>query len=361
MNVVSVIMIAFALLGAADYLLNNKFGLGKGFEKGFSMLGTLSLSMIGMIVLAPTIAQVLTPVLNFISQHTPFDPSIIAGSLLANDMGGASLAMRMANDAELGYFNGLVVSCMMGAAISFNLPFIMSAAKKDQLSHVLLGMLCGIIAVPVGCFVSGLMLGLGVGKTLLNLLPLTVFAVIIALGLWFVPKIALKIFSVFGKVLRLMIIAGLMAGIIEFLLGVKLIPHSAPLEEGILIVFNAGAVMAGAFPLLYLLQKALKKPLKGLAKMLKINDSSALGFVSTLATNVTTFSMLDQMDERGIVFNSAFAVSASFLLSDHLAFTLSFKADYLPAVMAGKVISAIAGIAVAMLLYSMQKKKKKVN
>ena len=32
----------------------------------------------------------------------------------------------------------------------------MSAAKKDQLPKVLLGMLCGIIAVPVGCFVSGL-------------------------------------------------------------------------------------------------------------------------------------------------------------------------------------------------------------
>ena len=71
MNVVSIIMIAFALLGAADYLLNNKFGLGKEFEKGFSMLGTLSLSMIGMIVLAPTIAQVLTPVLNVMSHIRP--------------------------------------------------------------------------------------------------------------------------------------------------------------------------------------------------------------------------------------------------------------------------------------------------
>ena len=56
MNVVSVIMLVFCILGGLDRLLGNRFGIGKEFEKGFMLLGTLALSMIGMIVLAPLIA-----------------------------------------------------------------------------------------------------------------------------------------------------------------------------------------------------------------------------------------------------------------------------------------------------------------
>ena len=39
MKIVSIIMLIFALLGAIDRIFNNKFGLGKEFEKGFNLLG----------------------------------------------------------------------------------------------------------------------------------------------------------------------------------------------------------------------------------------------------------------------------------------------------------------------------------
>ena len=53
MNALAYVMLGFSLLGALDRILGNKFGLGKEFEKGFELLGTLALSMIGMIVLTP--------------------------------------------------------------------------------------------------------------------------------------------------------------------------------------------------------------------------------------------------------------------------------------------------------------------
>ena len=119
MNVISVVMLVFSVLGALDYITGNHFGIGKEFERGIMLLGTMTLSMVGMIVLAPTIAYFLSPVLTVIAQNTPFEPSVIAGSLLANDMGGAPLAMELAKTEISGYFNGLVVGATMGATIRY--------------------------------------------------------------------------------------------------------------------------------------------------------------------------------------------------------------------------------------------------
>ena len=90
MNIISIILVVFSILGAIDCILNNKFGIGKEWERGFHLMGTISLSMIGMIVLAPFISYILSPVLTVVADQTAFEPSIIAGSLLANDMGGAT-------------------------------------------------------------------------------------------------------------------------------------------------------------------------------------------------------------------------------------------------------------------------------
>ena len=93
------------------------------------------------------------------------------------------------------------------------------------------------------------------------------------------------------------------------------------------------------------------KPLAALGRRTGMNEKSLLGFISTLATSVTTFGMMKEMDDRGAILNSAFAVSAAFTFADHLAFTLSFKADYLPAVIAGKLISGILAVVLAAIIY----------
>ncbi len=62
MNALTVIMLIFALLGALDRIIGNKFGLGAEFERGFMLLGNMSLAMIGMISLAPSIAFFVSPI-----------------------------------------------------------------------------------------------------------------------------------------------------------------------------------------------------------------------------------------------------------------------------------------------------------
>ena len=88
-----------------------------------------------------------------------------------------------------------------------------------------------------------------------------------------------------------------------------------------------------------------------LKKQQKHNETAALGFVSSLATSVTTYGMIGDMDRRGIVLNSAFAISAAFTFAGHLAFTMAFNADYLPAVILGKLTAASLALLVAQVMH----------
>ena len=352
MNVISIVMLLFTAVGALDYLTGNHLGIGKEFERGVLMIGTMILSMVGMIVLAPLIAAWLQPVLAAISDKIPyFEPSVIAGSLLANDMGGAPLAMELAKTEEAGYFNGLVVGSMMGATISFSLPLSLGVTAPEQKNSIILGLMCGIAAVPVGCIVSGLMLGLSWTALAMSVVPLVIFSAFLTAGLLKIPRICVRIFNVFGIAIKTLIVIGLLVGIAEFTLGLD-IPHTAPVEDGVMVCFNATAIMTGAFPLLALLSKLIKKPMGRISEKVGMNEVSALGFLGTLATNVTTFGMMRDMDDKGVVLNSAFAVSAAFTFAGHLAFTMSFNGAYVFPVIVGKLAAGIFAMLIAQIMYA---------
>ncbi len=57
MSFLNCLFALFAFLGAIDKILNNRFGLGKEFEKGFMLLGPMALTMIGALSLSPVIAK----------------------------------------------------------------------------------------------------------------------------------------------------------------------------------------------------------------------------------------------------------------------------------------------------------------
>jgi len=357
MTALYTVILIFSILGAADYLLGNKFGIGEEFEKGFRLLGSMALSMIGMIVLAPYLAELLRPIFDFTANVLGLDPSIIPASLLANDMGGAPLSKEIAKDPAIGMFNALVVSSMMGCTISFTIPFALGMVKKEHHRELILGLLCGVVTIPVGCFLGGLTAGLPIPASLLNLLPLVIFAAVIATGLIFCPNLCVRIFSIFGFLIKILITVGLLLGIAEFLLKKELIPALAPIEEGGQVCLNAAIVMTGMFPLIKLISRLLGKPLKVLGSKIGVSELSALGFVSSLATSMTTFGCMDEMDKKGILLNSAFAVSAAFTFAGHLAFTMSFDTAYILPMIVGKVSAGVLALLLAYLLYGRHTEK----
>ena len=99
MDIIAIIMAVFAAVAAVDLIIGNKLGLGKEFERGIHMLGEITLSMMGMIVLSPVLAAILTQPLTAISGIVPIDPSSFIGAILANDMGGAPLATEIAKNS----------------------------------------------------------------------------------------------------------------------------------------------------------------------------------------------------------------------------------------------------------------------
>ena len=55
-------MAGFAVLGALDRIFGNRLGLGEEFENGILAMGSLAMAMLGIIALAPVLANLLRPV-----------------------------------------------------------------------------------------------------------------------------------------------------------------------------------------------------------------------------------------------------------------------------------------------------------
>lgn len=348
-------MALFAVLGALDRIFGNRFGLGKEFEDGIQTMGALALAMIGVICLAPALANVLRPVVVPVYEFLGADPAMFAGTILACDMGGGSLAMELTENTQAAYLGGVITGSMLGATIVFTIPVAMGILRAEDQGFAAKGILSGIVTIPVGVFVGGLAAGFPVGMVARNLIPILIIAALIALGLWRAEKAMIRGFVIFGKLIVILITVGLAAGIVEGLTGVQLIPGLAPISEGFQTVGAIAIVLAGAFPLVYAVTRLLRKPLLKVGGLLGINDTAAAGMVATLANSIATFGMVKDMDDRGKVVNVAFAVSAAFVFGDHLGFTAGFAPQMLPAVIAGKLAGGVAAVAVALVLTKKRK------
>lgn len=242
-EIIMYIMMFFMLIAAVDRILSQfggsarflgKFGKsiegsGGQFEEGFMAMGALGLAMVGMTALAPVLAHVLGPVIIPVYEMLGANPSMFAGTLLACDMGGFFLAKELAGgDVAAWLYSGLILGSMMGPTIVFSIP-------------VALGVLAGIVTIPIGCIAGGLVAmysgvqinGQPVEFTfaliLMNMIPVLIVAVLVALGLKFIPEKMINGFQIFAKFLVALITLGLAAAVVKFLLGWELIPGLDPI------------------------------------------------------------------------------------------------------------------------------------
>ncbi len=344
------VMAAFALLGAADRIFGGRFGLAQSFEEGILAMGSLALAMVGIIALAPVLAGLLKPVVVPVFSFLGADPAMFAGTILACDMGGGALAAEMTDNPQAALLGGVLTGSMMGATIVFTIPVALGILRPEDRPFMAKGILCGIITIPLGVFAGGLAAGFPVRMVGQNMIPIVLIAVLIALGLWRWEKGMIRGFTVFGKAITVVITIGLGAAIFQALTGMALIPGMAPITDGFETVGAIAIVLAGAFPLVFVITKLLQKPLLKLGSLLGMNDTAAAGLIASLANSIATFGMVKDMDNRGKVINVAFAVSAAFVFGDHLGYTAGFAPEMLIPVIVGKLVGGISAIGVAMLL-----------
>ena len=349
-EILLLLMAVFALVGALDRILGNRLGLGKEFEEGILAMGPLALAMLGIISLAPALAAVLRPVVVPVFRFLGADPAMFAGSILACDMGGGALAAELSTDPEAAAFGGVLCGSMLGATVVFTIPVAMGILQKKDYPFLAKGILAGVVTIPVGLLAGGLVAGMPILKILGNLVPIVLVAALIALGLWRAEQAMIRGFAAFGKGIIALITAGLAAGIFRSITGTSLIPGIAPIEEGFLTVGAIAIVLAGAFPLVLVLTRLLRKPLLKLGITLGVNETAAGGLVASLANSIATFGMLKDMDDRGKVVNVAFAVSAAFVFGDHMGFAAGFAPEWLPAMIVSKLVGGISAVLVALWL-----------
>ena len=344
------IMAGFAVLGAIDRIFGNRWGLGKEFEEGILAMGSLALAMVGIVCLAPVLAALLKPVVVPVYTFLGADPAMFAGSLLACDMGGGALARQLTNDPQAAALGGVITGSMLGATVVFTIPVAMGILREEDRPVMAKGILCGIVTIPLGVLAGGLTAGFPLTMVLRNLVPIVLIALLIALGLWRAENAMVRGFEVFGKLVVAVATVGLAAAIGEALTGYPIIRGMEPISDGFETVGVIAIVLAGAFPLVFVLTKLLRKPLLAAGGLLGINDAAAAGLLASLANSIAAFGMVKDMNERGKVVNIAFAVSGAFVFGDHLGFTAGFAPEMMGAMIVGKLVGGLTAIAAAWIL-----------
>ena len=226
------VMAGFALLGAVDRIFGNRWGLGKEFEEGILAMGSLALAMVGIVSLAPVLANLLKPVVVPIFGFLGADPAMFAGTILACDMGGGALAMEMTDNYNAAMLGGVLNGSMLGATLVFTIPVAMGILREQDRPAMAKGILCGIVTVPVGVLTGGVAAGFPMSMVLRNLIPIVLIAALIAVGLWKAEEAMVKGFSLFGRIVVVLVTVGLAAAIVEALTGFVIIPGMAPISEG---------------------------------------------------------------------------------------------------------------------------------
>lgn len=347
-----IVIVIFALVGAADKVCGNKLGLGEKFDEGIKTTGDLILTMLGMMVLAPLLAEWLLPLLMPIYRLVGSDPAMFAGTFLPNDMGGASLARMLTDNEAAAKFSGLIVASMLAPTLIFTIPLGMKILNKEDHPTFFEAISCGLITIPLASFIGGLSAGFGIGEMLLNLSTIIIFVLILLVGIVKFRDMILKVFNVFAKLINVIIMAGLCLAIVQSVLGITLMEKVGDFKEALLIIGQIGLLLAGAFPMMDVLIRVLEKPLNVISKKFAISNAAIGGMVAGLANTIITFKMVETMDEKGKLLAIAFCVSAGFVFGDHLGFTAVFDDTMIVPMLVGKMVGGITAFGMATLYWN---------
>ena len=359
---IMLIMAVFAVVGGIDKIRGNKYGYGEQFDAGFNAMGPLAAAMVGMIVLVPVIEEVFGNAICMLFSLIGADPSLFAGIFIGTDIGGYQLAMGLAEDEAIGNYNGIIVTAMMGASIIFNIPIGMSMVTIENRPYFAVGMLIGFATIPIGCFAGGAAMiaagyDIGPGDIIMNTIPVIVISAVIISGLVFFRERLVKIFNAFGKWVIRLIIFGTVVAAFQYMTGIRFplfyvmveenSSGTVPLIDALQIVGCIGIVLIGAFPMVHFVSGLFGSGIKKRSARIGLDEDSVMGMIATLANNIPTFGLMEKMNPKGKIMNSAFLVSSSWVLGDHLGFCAGVNPEMIAPMLAAKFAGGISAVILA--------------
>ena len=346
------IIALFLLVSGLDYIFGNKLGLGNQFKKGVEACGSLALNMIGIYILAPLLTEGLMTLVLPVTNVLKVDPSLVPASLLAVDMGGYQLAQNLALNQQMADFSGILLASNLGATISFSIPVALGMIKKEDLPFFLRGLVIGIITLPFGSFIGGLVQGISFYELIRNCMPLFVLSLLLAYGTMRYTNQVVKCFGALSKIIVAMSVMGLILVGLEVVLGISFLPETMPpLSEAAEIVVRIGLFLAGAYPMLKVIEHLVRRCGKPVAKYLQVNEATIVGMIGSLASNLLTFAEVESMNAKGKVLASAVAISGAFVLGGQLAFVSTLSSEMVTPFIVSKLSGAILAIVLVQVTY----------
>lgn len=338
----------FFVLGIFDYIIGGKLNLSRGIESGIKSMGSLALSMIGILSITPILSDALIKYVIPLFNKSIITPSILSSSIIAVDMGGYKIAEAIASNKIEVYFSGILISSMLGCTISFTLPLALGIINKKNIDILCKGILCGIVTLPIGLFLGGVLLKMPLVVITKNIFPIILISFLIIIGLNKMPDRMIKYFKGLAKIIFIIGIIGLGLQGIKSITGIEVVKNLLPLEESITIVGKIAIFLSGANVMIEVIKRLFKNTIKKLGDIMAINSHSVTALIGSLASAVIVFTDFDKLDNRGKVICSAFSVGGAYVFGGQLAYVVTEAKEIAFIYIVVKLISGLLAILLAL-------------
>lgn len=377
-KVIIYLIMACCLAGAVASVVKEDSELGKSFTNGLETIGTIFLPIAGTMVAVPYLQIFIEKAFGSIYSWMGADLAVAATTFIPSDLGGYVLARALAQAPET-WIMAMIVGIMAAPTILYNIPIGLTMLEKKDHQYLALGMMSGFLAVPFGVLVTCMILffsqipireavstnadatyvlSFSLDTIMLNLLPLIIICVLFAMGLKLAPQKMIKGFMIYGKGLMSALKIVVALAIIEYFTGLfsKVFggwgfdPFIADEKEQIRALEVSGTIgimLAGAFPMVYLLKKYLQKPLTKVGLKLGMTSAGSAGLLACSANALALFAMIKDMPPRDKVKCIAYSVCAGYLLGDYLSFNANFQPNLILPIFIGQFCGGILGIFIA--------------
>lgn len=380
-EVIIYVMMGFVVIGAIGAIIDDSRGFGKEFTDGLHSIGPIFVPVAGVMVFLPLLTDFVKSVLAPVYEAIHADPSIAATTLIAGDLGGYQLSHETAASHSI-WIMAFATSMTAGATLIYSIPVGLAMLDKRDHKYLALGMMSGLLTIPVAVLVTVLVVqvtgtplrdevsttaestrpfDLPIGDIALNVLPLAIVMVLLAIGLRFFTRLMVRGFLVFGRILDAVLKLGLAVAIVEYFTGLfskifgswPLDPFIADAEDqfrALEIAGYIGVMLAGAFPLVYAIRTWFDKPLTRVGERFGFTSEGAAGVIAGAVNIQAMFRLIGTMPPRDKVMCLAFSVCAAYTLGDHLAFIANFQPNLVAPMIVGKLAAGLLAMVVAVPL-----------
>lgn len=372
------IIMVCCVAGAIASVLKESSGLGKSFEEGLRTIGSLFIPLAGLMVSVPYLTVFTQKAFGAMFERIGADPAIAATIFIPSDVGGYLLAYEIAQTPET-WIMALIVGYMAAPVISFNIPIGLAILDKKDYRYLALGAMSGIIAIPFGVLTTCLILfwtsppirttfttigpatyqlAFELSTIFINLIPLVIFCILLALGLRYIPDKMIKGFIVYGKVLMSALKLIVAFSIVEYYTGFftmilggwgfsPLLADDQENFRAIELLGTIGMMLAGAFPMVYLIQKYLQNALKKLGNLVGLTPVGSAGMLAASANALAMFLLIKDMPPADKVMCIAYSVCAGYVLGDFLAYSTNFQPTLMFPILIGQIAGGLIGLLIA--------------